>query len=398
MRSGAASESQAGDMLITRTQFGIDRSFITIEQIQRPWEFGRMQSEWNELLENSGVDCLFLTWEWLYTWWKHMAENRELSIFAARCGHELIAIAPVAKHPPNLDRGRPFSTLEFLGTGQVGSDYLDFIVRRGYETQAIDAFAGVLAAKRLVLDWTQLKQPGCMAARIAQCLAGKGWAVSEARTNVCPFIPLDGHTWESYLATLGSEHRYSFKRKWKRLQQDFTVRTEEVTTEEACLNAVSLVIKLHNLRWQDRGGSDAFCSDALAKFHREWAELARKRGWLRLFVLYLNEKPAACLYGFCYRQTFYFYQSGFDPAFASYGVGLVTMGLAIKKAIEEGDREYDLLHGNELYKSHWSRNSRDIGRLELYPPGGVGRIWRLSVELGRASRRTVKRFTSRADS
>jgi CelD/BcsL family acetyltransferase involved in cellulose biosynthesis len=382
-------------MLVTRTQFGIDRSFIKIEKIESHWEFARLRCEWSELLESSDADCVFLTWEWLHTWWKHLAGGRELSIFAARCGHELIAIAPLAKHPPNLARGRPFSTLEFLGTGQAGSDYLDFIVRKGYETQAVEVLAGVLASKRLALDWTQLKQSGCVAGRIAECLGDDGWVVSEARTNTCPFIPLEGHTWESYLATLGSEHRYSFKRKWKRLQQDFAVRLEEVTTEEQCLDGVNLVIKLHNLRWQDREDSDAFCSEALAKFHREWAELARKRGWLRLFVLRLNEKPVACIYGFCYRRVFYFYQSGFDPAFANYSVGLVTMGLAIKNALEEGAREYDLLHGNERYKSHWSRNSRDIGRLELYPPGGLGRMWRLSVQLGRASKTTVKRLTAR---
>lgn len=383
-------------MLVTRTQFGIDRSFLKIEKIQRPWEFARMRSEWSELLESSDADSLFLTWEWLHTWWKHLAGSRELCIYAARCEHELIAIAPLAKHPPNLSRGRPFSTLEFLGTGQAGSDYLDFIIRKGYETQAVEALAGALAAKGFALEWTQLKQPGCMADRIAGCLSHEGWTVSEARTNTCPFISLDVHTWESYLATLSAEHRYSFKRKWKRLQQDFAVRLDEVITEEQCLDAVSLVIKLHDLRWQERDGSDAFCSKALASFHREWAELARQRGWLRLFVLRLNDQPVACLYGFCYRRVFYFYQSGFDPAFAKYSVGVVTMGLAIKSALEEGAREYDLLHGNERYKSHWSRDSRDIGRLELYPPGGLGRMWRLSVELGRASKTTVKRLTARA--
>jgi CelD/BcsL family acetyltransferase involved in cellulose biosynthesis len=383
-------------MLVTRTQFGIDRSFIKIEKIQSAWEFTRMRSEWSELLESSDADSLFLTWEWLHTWWKHLAGSRELSIYAARCGQELIAIAPLAKHPPNLARGRPFSTLEFLGTGPVGSDYLDFIVRQGYETQAVKVLAGVLAAKRLALDWTQLKQSGCAADRIAGCLGDEGWTVSEARTNTCPFISLEGHTWDSYLATLSAEHRYSFKRKWNRLQQDFAVQLDEVTTEEQCLDAVGLVIKLHDLRWQDREGSDAFCSEALASFHHEWAELARQRGWLRLFVLRLNDKPVACLYGFCYRRVFYFYQSGFDPAFAKYSVGLVTMGLAIKNALEEGAREYDLLHGNERYKSHWCRTSHDLGRLELYPPGGLGRMCRLSVEFGRASKTTLKRLTARA--
>ena len=95
--------------------------------------------------------------------------------------------------------------------------------------------------------------------------------------------------------------------------------------------------------------------------------------------------------GFCIDRTFYFYQSGFDAAYDKHSVGLVTMGLAIQSAIEEGAEEYDLLHGNEAYKSHWSHDSRELGRLELYPPGGLGWICRSSVELERASRRIARR-------
>ena len=57
--------------------------------------------------------------------------------------------------------------------------------------------------------------------------------MAEAETNTCPFIPLAGMSWESYLATLGSEHRYNFHRKWKRLNRDFTVQFEQVRTAAA---------------------------------------------------------------------------------------------------------------------------------------------------------------------
>jgi CelD/BcsL family acetyltransferase involved in cellulose biosynthesis len=67
------------------------------------------------------------------------------------------------------------------------------------------------------------------------------------------------------------------------------------------------------------------------------------------------------------------------------------MGLAIKSAIEEGAEEYDLLHGNETYKSHWSCDRRELSRLEAYPPRALGRICRSSVELERAVRRTARR-------
>ena len=198
-------------------------------------------------------------------------------------------------------------------------------------------------------------------------------------------------SWEDYLATLGAEHRYNFNRKWRRLKRDYSVQFEQVRAEEQCRESIDLVIELHNMRWRDRGGSDAFHTAGLVEFHREFSRLALERGWLRLYVLRLNEKPAACLYGFYYGKTFYFYQSGFDPAYLKQSVGLVSMGLGIQSAIEEGAEQYDLLHGDEEYKSHWSRESRELARLELYPPGASGRICRSSVELERGARRIARR-------
>jgi CelD/BcsL family acetyltransferase involved in cellulose biosynthesis len=281
--------------------------------------------------------------------------------------------------------------LEFLGNGYVGSDYLDLIVRRGCESETRQAFASALANKHLVLDWTQLRRGSCAAAGVAADLSERNWSVSETVTNTCPFIPLAGISWETYMATLGAEHRYNFNRKWKRINREYSVQFEQVRAEEQCRESMDLVIELHNMRWRDRGGSDAFHTVGLAGFHREFSRLALKRGWLRLYVLRLNRQPAACVYGFLYGRTFYFYQSGFDPAYHRQSAGLVSMGLSIKNAVEEGAEEYDLLHGNEEYKSHWSRESRELGRLELYPPGGVGRICRRSVELERASRRIARR-------
>ncbi len=371
------------------------QSLPTVERIADVSGFLSLRDEWSELLEASDSDCLFLTWEWLYTWWKHLAGDRQLSILIVRRDGQLIALAPFCLRPPRLSRLRVLPVLEFLGNGCVGSDYLDFIIRKGCEPEARRALASGLAEQRLALDWTQLRRGRCEAAGVAAELAEKNWSVSETVTNTCPFIPLAGMNWEAYLATLGGEHRYNFHRKWKRLNRDYTVQFEQVHTEEQRWETIDLVIELHNQRWSDRGGSDAFNTPGLIAFHREFSRLALHRGWLRLYVLRLNQQPAACLYGFLYGGTFYFYQSGFDSAYQKQSVGLVSMGLGIQRAIEEGVSEYDLLHGSEAYKSHWSRESRELSRLELYPPGGMGRISRASVELERASRRLARRVISR---
>ena len=126
-------------------------------------------------------------------------------------------------------------------------------------------------------------------------------------------------------------------------------------------------------------------------FHREFVDLAAGRGWLRLLILWVDNAPAAAIYGLRYGKTFYFYQSGFDPTYGKQSVGLVMMGLAIKAAIEEGASEYDLLHGAEEYKFHWANQVRDLGRVEFYPPNAEGRIYRRAMDWNRTARMMARR-------
>ena len=57
-------------------------------------------------------------------------------------GAIVIALAPLAAKPERF--GIP-PTLEFLGSGAAGSDYLDLVIRNGSEVEAIDALAEYLA-------------------------------------------------------------------------------------------------------------------------------------------------------------------------------------------------------------------------------------------------------------
>jgi CelD/BcsL family acetyltransferase involved in cellulose biosynthesis len=354
-----------------------------------------MQDEWAELLQASSSDCFFLTWEWLYTWWKHLAGDRDLSLRAVRLNGELAGLAPCSLLPRSLARRRLIPRLEFLGNGTAGSDYLDVIVRRGREAEVRQALAADLAGENLTLNWEQLRRGDCLAAGVASALGEHGWTVVETTSNTCPFIPLAGSSWESYLATLGAEHRYAFHRKCRRLSRDYTMHFEQVRTQSQCREGIDEMIALNNLRWRDRGGSDAFETPGLVRFHQDVSQVALARGWLRLYVLRLDGKAVAYLYGFLYHQIFYFYQSAFDASYDKLSVGLVTMGLAIESAIKDGAVEYDLLHGNEAYKSHWSRESRELGRLEVYPPHSLGWICRSAVELERASRKLARRLLSK---
>jgi CelD/BcsL family acetyltransferase involved in cellulose biosynthesis len=378
-------------MLAAAVQTAAVEQAVNVETIRTESELLALRDEWGQLQHSSGSASLFLTWEWLYTWWRELAADRDLAMLAVRSNRELIALAPFCRRLIRLCNAPVIPILEFLGSGAVGSDYLDILVRRGRERQAAAALASHLRRIRPILRWTNVARSTYAAASVASLLGGEGWSVREATTNLCPYISLAGKSWEDYLASLGPEHRYNFQRKWRRLNRDFSVCFDQASTEAECRESIDLTMALHGTRWRERGGSEAFNRPELVAFHRSFAQLALQRGWLRLYVLRLNERPAACLYGFLYGRKFYFYQSGFDPAFEKYSVGMISMGLGIKRSFEEGAVEYDLLHGAEDYKFHWARESREIGRVELYPPGGRGWLSRSAVEMARASRRMARR-------
>lgn len=365
----------------------------SVETIDGLAGFESLRSEWGELLAASASDRLFLTWDWLYTFWQHLGacepwDGRELAVVTVRRDGRLSAVAPLFRSGVRLGLF-PRRSLQLLGTGTIGSDYLDLIVRRGEEA-AIDRLAQHLEGESSILELGQLVGSGGRAAVLAEALERRGWRTLERVTNVCPFVDLAGHTWESYVASLGRSHRANLRRRLRKLEERFEVRFEQVRSDEDLEEALDLLLALHLDRWKDRGGSDAFGAPAVEAFHRAVTRRALQRGWLRLFLLRLDGRPAAALYGFRYGDRFLFYQSGFASDFAPYSVGLVTMGLSIRSAIEEGVREYDLLHGDEAYKFLWASRTRELTRIELFPPSLEARFRRHARRALRGTKARVR--------
>ncbi len=171
--------------------------------------FGALRGEWSDLLRNSNTDNPFLSWEWLHAWWTHLGESRRLHILTVRDDDgRLVGVAPLCG-----SRGRwPWlSQLEFLATGWAGSDYLDLIVRRGYEDDCRDAFTGWLRSRGQTVRFDHLRSDA-FAATLGDQLISSGWGREAARSGICPFATLQGHSWESYVETLRPSQRTRCRR------------------------------------------------------------------------------------------------------------------------------------------------------------------------------------------
>ena len=360
---------------------------IRVETIDTAWGLTTLRPQWNALLRASAADGPFLTWEWLHAWWTTLAGPSSLKVVAVRDGDELIALAPFRVAPHAVPW---FSRLEFLGTGHAGSDYLDLIVRSGREDDAIRAIARFLKTQRMTLRLDHVPEAS-LAARLGERLAADGWIASTTPDGVCPLIPLAGHTWDSFLATLGSAHRANVRRRLRGIEQQFQSRFELVTIEAVRKSALDALAGFHDRRFKENGGSSAFSTPAVRAFQDEATRRALDRGWLRMYVLRLNDEIAAVMYGFLYNRQFYFYQHGFDDRYSRHSIGLVLMALTLRAAIDEGAQAFDLLWGTEGYKSLWAREARTLRRIQLFPPHAAGRMHRRAVEARRRFGRLARR-------
>ena len=59
--------------------------------------FESLRDCWNVILERNTLENnnVFLTWEWVSTWWKYFGKGRKLLILVVKDNEEILAIAPL---------------------------------------------------------------------------------------------------------------------------------------------------------------------------------------------------------------------------------------------------------------------------------------------------------------
>ena len=114
---------------------------------------------------------------------------------------------------------------------------------------------------------------------------------------------------------------------------------------------------------QSREDKDVYMTPERERFFYRIAERTAQLGALRLFFLELDGKPVATTLCFDYGTSRLLYNSGYDPAYSYYSVGLLLNALALRHAIEQGKRYFDFMRGPEPYKYDLGGHDRILYRM-----------------------------------
>lgn len=189
------------------------------------------------------------------------------------------------------------------------------------------------------LDWDSL--PGRAARVVEEGLAGTGASFVRRQTEVAAVLHLPP-TFDEYLTMVGKKERHEIRRKARRYARGLG-ETRHLT-ETGPGWGFEEFVRLHKLA---TGAKGRFMDEETRSLFRKLAGL---RGW-RVDLLEAGDGQAtACVFGYCTDDTYYLYNSSFDPAYSTFSPGVVLLTSLIEKVIEEGLTRFDFLKGSETYK------------------------------------------------
>jgi CelD/BcsL family acetyltransferase involved in cellulose biosynthesis len=346
----------------------------TAEIIRTRAALRRLEPVWNSLLRDSASDTLALTWEWLSAWWDVFGDDgRELYVVVIRSGDEVIGIAPFVRRRLLHYGLLPFRRLEFLASGEdeadeICSEYLDLILRRGRETEALVQLLEHLRTHEA--DWDEallssVNEDSKNLTLLLKLCEDFPLAASVVGRDEGCFLPL-AHDFETLIASLGNKFQKNLRRDRRAVERgDATLRVVETVEEFDA--AFDQFVELHQRLWRSRGHGGIFESQKFTRFHRELAPTLLRRGWLKLFTLSVAGETVAVLYAFNYNGKMHYYQSGFaHEARPVSSPGTLVQSYAIEEAFKAGLTEFDFLRGEtDGYKARWGAQRRGFLRLRL---------------------------------
>lgn len=321
--------------------------------------FMALREEWTALLHKSRAANLFLTWEWMFTWWQIFGGRFELMLLTVRRGEALVGIAPLLRER-RWAFGVPVRVVKFLGGGVASSDHLDFVLDPESEAVAVAALLDYLKRNRDTWNLLELEEVPAQSPTVATLLAeapARGYSIEVSERRICPYLPLPS-TWEEFVGALSRSLRGNLRYYGRKLAERGVVEFQLWKDPDGLADTMDRFKALHLKRREIKGDEGSFAYLGFEAFHREFAGLALQQGWLRLAFLRVNGEAVAVAYGFQYRGVTYWYQGGFDPAWAEYSVGTLLLGEYIRAAVEEGSREFDFLRGEGAHKSFWTDQVR----------------------------------------
>jgi len=256
----------------------------------------------------------------------------------------------------------------FLETcGAAFSDYLDPLIsakdERSVWTSIVSFLDDIWDRDVRALTLHNVRADNSCRALLPAVAGEQGFRYEEHIVGHAAVLQLP-QTWEQYLSSLDGHERKELRRKIRKVEEHASTRL--VICDKYSWDAVRLEQSLDLIEAADAAKRDWLRQHVRPVLSRIGEGLVQS-GLMRLFVLLIDEAPAACLIDLPSRRGPMLYNSGFDPAMRQWSPGIITFALAIRESISRGDELFDMLRGEHPYKYKLGARDSALYRITLTP-------------------------------
>ncbi|MDA1128509.1 MAG: GNAT family N-acetyltransferase [Chloroflexi bacterium] len=314
--------------------------------------FQDIKSEWESVLQESPADTLFLTPEWQKVWWDTFGDGHTMVGFSypAPDGATPNGVAAIASLAKSGD------TVSFVGS-QDTFDYNDFPIRRGYEVGFYETLLNRLDEQDCrLLRLDSLRENSPTLEHLPEMARSRGYTVEIEQEDVTSGIDLPG-TWDEYLGLLKKKDRHELRRKIRRMDTQTDWKWYSVAEPAQVEERLGEFISLMRM---SRADKDEFMTPIREQFFHNITQRMAELGQLKLYFLDMDGSTVATSLCFDYGGSRLLYNSGYDPEYGYYSVGLLLNAMCLQDAIGQGLTYFDFLRGPEPYKAHLGGQQRSL--------------------------------------
>lgn len=343
-------------------------------------EFTPLRDEWLDLAAALPHSSYFQTPDWIAAWWETIAHRPPTVIAVWRgSGGALEAIAALSYVRQPLHPRVPMSVPAWInaGTGAGAADHCGWLARP-HDRAAVQ-------------EW-MLRETGS-ATLLLQNLDPEidfeppRTARPVQRTR-CPRLLVSSDDramgWSPNL-------RQQLRARTRKLRAE-GVTFEWIDPPGVDEQVLDALFALHEDGWSQRHRRSSFKAEQKTLHRRLTDHATAGRGPAAVVAIH-HGRPVGVVYGFWWQEVFAYYQMGWDPTYARFGLGTVLLSEGIRMSASRGGRVFDFLRGTEPFKYRFNAQDR-IDTTWLVPRGGSGALLRLSF----AGRRLLRSLPGRRTS
>jgi CelD/BcsL family acetyltransferase involved in cellulose biosynthesis len=318
-----------------------------------PLDAGR----WDEIAAETRVGSIFLQRNWIFSWWRYLAQDKKLYFVTAIENSHVCAFAPLM-----IDKS---NTLRFIG--DMNADYLGFAVPEG-RPELINGFFTFLHTNRS--DWNVIHLRNIP----RDSLLGKQISAASRRSRL--------HAWRNYSVpapylNLSANpkmadkiiRKYSLRRAERQLTNQGAVVFRVFSNDIEAAPHWDLFAAQHKKRCEVADRNSPFNDANYVRFLRSVFEASFRDASAHFSAVFLADTAVAYHYGFVSENRLIWYKPSFDTDIRKASPGLVLIRALLKCARDSGLDELDFTIGEEAFKNRFSDSQRFVDSYRIHKTG-----------------------------